>query len=140
MIRLKAGLLMTILAVGAPREASALIRGGEGNEPIADPGWPGGAAALFNHPGRVAWWEGPPFGGGQWHAECRGDTRALGAVLADFARLDVKVKRVVLHDGIGYSFWLAPNREKEKLESAKVDWMFMVWQPDNWGRLRRLPA
>ena len=71
---------------------------------------PEGAAAIFNHPGRVAWWEGPPFGGGQWHAECRGDAKALNAVLADFAKLDVKIKRVVVHDGTGHSFWLAPNQ------------------------------
>ena len=109
-----------------------MITGGEGNKPIGDPGWPAGAAALFNHPGRVAWWEGPPFGGGQWHAECRGDTRALSAVLADFARMDAKLKRVVVHDGTGHSFWLAPNREKEKLESAKIDWVLMVWQPASW--------
>jgi hypothetical protein len=140
MTRITTGLLIAVLAVTDPGEAYAMITGGEGNKPISDPGWPAGAAAIFNHPGRVAWWEGPPFGGGQWHAECRGDTRALSAVLADFARLDVKLKRVVVHDGTGYSFWLAPNREKEKLESAKIDWMFMVWQPANWEHLRKLPA
>jgi hypothetical protein len=117
-----------------------LITGGEGNTPITDPGWPTGAAAIFNHTGRIAWWEGPPFGGGQWHAECRGDAKALNAVLADFARMDAKIKRVVVHDGIGHSFWLAPNHEKEKLEAAKIDWVFMVWQPANREHLRKLPA
>jgi hypothetical protein len=140
MTRITTGLLIAILAVNDPGEAYALITGGEGNKPISDPGWPAGAAAIFNHPDRVAWWEGPPFGGGQWHAECRGNTRALSAVLDDFARLDVKLKRVVVHDGAGHSFWLAPNREKEKLESAKIDWVFMVWQPANWEHLRKLPA
>ena len=140
MTRITTGLLIAILAVAAPPEAFALITGGEGNKPISDPGWPAGAAAIFNHPGRVAWWEGPPFGGGQWHAECRGDAKALSAVLADFARLDVKAKRVVVHDGTGHSFWLAPNREPEKLEAAKIDWVFMVWQPASWEHLRKLPA
>jgi hypothetical protein len=140
MTRITTGLLFTILATVAPSEAFALITGGEGNKPITDPGWPAGAAALFNHPGRIAWWEGPPFGGGQWHAECRGDARALGAVLADFAGMDAKAKRVVVQDGTGHSFWLAPNREPEKLEAAKVDWVFMVWQPASWERLRTLPA
>src|SRR5262245_37207000 len=137
MSRITTGLLLTILAAPV---AFDLITGGEGNKPIADPGWPAGAAALFNHPGRAAWWEGPPFGGGQWHAECRGDAKALNAVLADFARMDAKVKRVVVHDGTGYSFWLAPNHEPEKLAAAKIDWVFMVWQPANWGRVRKLPA
>ncbi len=140
MARITAGLLFTILATGAPSGAFALITGGEGNEPITDPGWPVAAAAIFNHPGRIAWWEGPPFGGGHWHAECRGDVRALGAVLADFAKMDAKAKRVVVHDGVGSSFWLAPNREPENLEAANVDWVFMVWQPANWERLRTLPA
>src|SRR3954453_21104985 len=140
MTRIKTGLLIAVFTALRSPGALAFIMGGEGNKPINDPGWPAGAAALFNHPGRVAWWEGPPFGGGQWDAECRGDTGALGAVLAGFSGMDVKVKRVVLHDGTGHSFWLAPNGEKEKLESAKVDWVFMVWQPANWERLRRLPA
>ena len=140
MSRITTGLLITILAAVAPPEAFALITGGEGNKPITDPGWPAGAAAIFNHTGRIAWWEGPPFGGGQWHAECRGDAKALNAVLADFARMDAKIKRVVVHDGTGHSFWLAPNREQEKLEAAKIDWVFMVWQPASWERLRKLPA
>src|SRR4051812_32814306 len=123
MTRIATGLLFTILAVVAPSEAFALITGGEGNKPIADPGWPAGAAAIFNHAGRIAWWEGPPFGGGQWHAECRGDAKTLNAVLADFARMGAKIKRVVVHDGAGHSFWLAPNGEPEKLAAAKVDWV-----------------
>jgi hypothetical protein len=120
--------------------AFALITGGEGNSPIGDPGWPKGAAAIFNHVGRIAWWEGPPFGGGSWHSECRGDANALNAVLTGFAKLDVKRKRVVVHDGVGHSFWLNPNREPAKQEAAKIDWDFMVWQRRVWEQLRNLPA
>ena len=94
--------------------AFALITGGEGNDPISDPGWPAGAAAIFNNPTRIAWWEGPPFGGGQWHAEYRGDAAAFNELLAAFAKLDVKIKRLVAHDGVGHSFWLNPNNEPEK--------------------------
>src|SRR5262249_55586027 len=43
-------------------------------------------------------------------------------------------------DGTGHSFWLAPNREPEKLADARIDWIFMVWQPANWEHLRQLPA
>ena len=132
-------LAITLGVVPVPR-AFAMITGGEGNKPITDPGWPKGGAAIFNYPGRIAWWVGPPFGGGQWHAECRGDAAALNAVLANFARLDVKSKRVVVHDGIGHSFWLAPNQEANKLKAAKIDWAFMIWQPANWERVRRLPV
>src|ERR687894_620511 len=124
MNRMTTGVVFIVLVAVAPPEAFALITSGEGNRPITDPGWPAGAAAIFNHAGRIAWWEGPPFGGGQWHAECRGDAEALNAVLADFAGMDAKVKRVVVHDGTTHSFWLAPNREKEKLAAAKIDWVF----------------
>src|SRR3954470_12257722 len=140
MSRIATVLLLTVLAVSAPRESFALITGGTGNTPLCDPGWPKGAAAIFNHVGRVAWWEGPPFGGGQWHAECRGDARALSAVLASFAQMDAKIRRVVVHDGTGHSFWLAPNNEPEKLPAARIDWVFMVWEPARWERLRNLPA
>ena len=140
MIRIATGLLIALLALAIPREAPALITGGEGNQPVADPGWPGGAAAIFNHQGRIAWWEGPPFGGGQWHAEGRGDARALTFVLADFAKVDARTRRVVVHDGAGHSFWLAPNREPEKLGAAKIDWAFTVWQPANWERLHAMAA
>ena len=140
MSRISTGLLLTVLAVLAPREASALITGGVGNAQVRDPGWPAGAAAIFNHPGRVAWWEGPPFGGGQWHAECRGDVKALNAVLTEFAKLDVKSRRIIVHDGGGHSFWLAPNNEPEKLAAAKIDWAFTVWQPASWEQLHKMPA
>lgn len=132
--------LIGALAFAAHTSAFALIEGGTGNQTLADPGWPKGAVAIFNHPGRVAWWTGPPFGGGQWHADCRGDVKALNAVLKDFGQLDVKMKRIVVHDGAGHSFWLAPNREPEKLKAAEVDWVFMVWVPLVWEQLRKLPA
>jgi hypothetical protein len=140
MHRLATAFLLAVITLAAPSEASALITGGEGNKPLTDPGWPKGAAAIVNHTGRIAWWEGPPFGGGQWHSECRGDAKALNAVLDQFAKLDVTTKRVVVHDGAGHSFWLAPNNEPEKLAAAKIDWVFMVWQHASWERLRKLPV
>ena len=133
-------LLATGLAILPASLTFALITGGEGNSAVRDPGWPRGAAALFNHAARVAWWEGPPYGGGQWHAEYRGDASVLNAILTDFAQLDVRTKRVVVHDGIGSSFWLNPNGDPAKREDARIDWTFMVWQPDRWEHLRTLPA
>jgi hypothetical protein len=136
-----ATLALTAAIVVFPfQSAVALITGGEGNRPLADPGWPKGAAELFNNPARIAWWEGPPFGGGQWHAECRGDAKAFSEVLAGFARLGVKNKRVVVHDGVGQSFWLNPNREPAKQAAARMDWIFMAWQSANWEQLRKMPA
>jgi hypothetical protein len=134
-----AAALTVAMLAGLVSEVRALIVGGVGNEPMRDPGWPQGAAAVFNVQERIAFWEGPPFGGGQYHAECRGDVKALNAVLADFAKIDAKTKRVVIQDGVGHSFWLAPNREPGKLANAKIDWRFMVWMPKNWEMLRKLP-
>jgi hypothetical protein len=135
------GLIPLLLVAAAPgRPALALITGGEGNKPIADPGWPKGAAAIFNVAERIAWWEGPPFGGGQWHAECRGDSRAFSRVLAVFAKLDVARRRLVVHDGVGESFWLNMNHEPAKRAAARMDWSLTIWQPASWQRLSKLPA
>ena len=133
-------LLLAVAMAALPfRRSKAMITGGEGNQPIHDPGWPAGTAAIFNHTGRVAYWVGPPFGGGEWHAECRSDAKALNAVLADFVKLDVKTKKIVVHDGPGTSVWLNINREKDKMEAAKMDWSFSVWQPASWEQLRKMP-
>ncbi len=141
--RLGSALLLLLAAafLAIPsQEAFALIFGGVGNEPLRDPGWPDGAAVIFNTPKRIAYWEGPPLGGGQWHAECRGDAKALSAILADFAKLDVKTKKIILHDGVGRSFWVNPNNDPAKRAAAQIDWVFMVWQKKSWEQLRRLPA
>ncbi len=128
------------LAMAHAASAFALITGSEGNHPLPDFGWPKGAAVIFNNPARIACWEGPPFGGGQLHAEFRGDAKALNAVLADFARLEVKNKRLAIHDGVGHSFWINPNHDPSKQAKAEIDWSFMVWQPASWENLRKLPA
>ncbi|MCI0641180.1 MAG: carboxypeptidase-like regulatory domain-containing protein [Gemmataceae bacterium] len=128
-------LAATIVAVSF-QEAFALIRGEEGNSPVRDPGWPAGAAVIFNAESRIAYW----VRDGDYHAECRGDARALSAVLADFAKLDVKSKKVVLRNGVGQSFWLNMNNEPDKRPAARMDWRFTVWSLENWEQLRKLPA
>ncbi|MDX1966471.1 MAG: carboxypeptidase-like regulatory domain-containing protein [Planctomycetaceae bacterium] len=136
----RVAVLAMAAAAGTVQSAWALIMGGEGHDPIRDPGWPKGAAEVFNSESRVAYWEGPPFGGGQWHAECRGDALALSVVLENFSQIETPDKRVVLHNGIGNSFWLNPNREPEKRAKAMIDWRLMVWQPDRLKFQRELPA
>jgi len=112
------------------REALALREGGVGNAPIKDPGWPDGAAVIFNTPGRIAYWHGPLPG--EWHADCRGDAKAFNAVLADFARLDVKNKQLVVHNGVGNSEWINISNDPKKREAAKIDWVFLVWNAADW--------
>src|SRR5690606_17888734 len=96
--------LLLVLALGlllfCP-EARALITGSAGNHPLDDPGWPAGAAPIVNHTARIAHWVGPPYGGGQYTAEYRGDAEAFNEVLAQFAALEVKSRRLVVVDGPG---------------------------------------
>jgi hypothetical protein len=138
-------LLASVLLLLICSEANALITGGEGNSPLPDPGWVKGGAEVFNHPTRIAWWEGPPFGGGQWHSEHRGTAEQFNEVLAKFAKLETKTKRLVVLDGAGTSFWLAPRLSSDPskvppLLNLNVDWTFMVWVPQNFQRLAQLPA
>lgn len=120
------------------------IAGGTGNRPIKNEHWPAGAADIFNFEGRIAWFEGPPYGGGQYCAECRGDAKQLNEILAAFDRMDSKNKRVVVRDGVGESFWLKSSREAKKSDetkagdvvsdASKIDWKFMVWSKEKWKR------
>ncbi len=130
-----AGFCMAVCLLAASLSpAYADIGGGTGNDPISSKDWPAGAEAVFNFKGRVAFWDGPPLGGGQWHADCRGDAKQLSEILAAFDRMDGKNKRVVVHDGPGQSFWLNPSRNATKAEAAQIDWTFMVWSKPNWER------
>lgn len=128
------------LVTGSPVPAFALITGGEGNSPLTDPGWPKGAADVFNSPTRIAWWEGPPFGGGQYHSECRGNTAHFQKVLESFAAIKADKKRLVVHDGEGASFWMNTNSDPEKKAAAVIDWVFIVWVPESYKRLQAMPA
>ncbi len=124
-ISLMAAMLIALSGIGL-----AMIRGDKGNKPIHDPGWPQGAAEIFNCADRIAWWEGPPLGGGQWHAEFQGNDSTLNEVLVQFARIDAPVRRLIVHDGVGSSFWLDPNRQHQGEPKVEMDWEFIVWQTD----------
>jgi hypothetical protein len=130
-------LAMTLTAIPF-QWAYAIITGDVGNRPIHDPGWPNGAAAICNNPARIAFWEGPLLGGPR-HFEYRGDAKTFNAVLSDFAKLDVKTKRVVVHDGIKNSIWSNTNNDHARQVDARVDWIFMVWKPAYWEDLKKLP-
>src|SRR5262245_24043797 len=137
-IRLKTplALVLTAALLTLPSQrAFALIEGGEGNEPLRDPGWPKGAEVLINTPHRIAYWVGPL--GDHWHADCRGDANAFNVVLANFAKLDVKSKQIVVHNGVGNSYWLNIGNDPARRDKAKMDWMFQTWTKDD-GKNRRI--
>lgn len=133
-------LLLSLLVTCFGGPSFALIMGSDSDEPLEIADWPEGAAEIFNIRERVAYWEGPPFGGGQYHAECRGDTDTLNAVLAKFAAVECDNKRIVVADGVGRSFWINPNDEPEKRKKARIDWRLMVWGDGNWKRASEMPA
>jgi hypothetical protein len=116
--------LLLVLLIARP--AWALRFGALGNSPLdAQPGWPEGAAAVFNPQGRIAYWE----LNGQWKSECRGDAEAFSKVVANFALIKAEGKKLILHDGVGKSYWV---QAVQKDGDAKVDWIFTVWQADLW--------
>src|SRR5690348_10971881 len=67
--------------------SQALILVGTGNGPVSDPGWPTNALEVANQKSRIGWWEGPPFGGGEWHFEYVGDATAFQQSLDAFAKI-----------------------------------------------------
>lgn len=106
--------------------AHALILVGTGNKPVSDRHWPTGAVEVANLPTRIGWWEGPPFGGGQWHFEYAGDTAAFQQAIDTFAKIQAPALDLFVHDEGKNSFALKTNR---------LDWTFVIWDPRNWSNL-----
>jgi hypothetical protein len=118
-----------VSSVLAPLPASALILSGTGNRPVRDAGWPEGALAVANLESRTGWWEGPPFGGGEWHFLYRGDAEAFEKALETFAAIRAAALDLVIHDG----------PQEDSILKQKVEWAFTVWVPKNWHRLYNNP-
>lgn len=129
-------LLVTFAVAGflflLTKSASALIMGGIGNDPIPDPGWSKGATLVFNDRSRIAWWEGPPFGGGEYHAECRGNAQVFNACLANFAKTEAKTKCLIVHDGVKHSTWLRTPKGTAQPVDNHFDWELVVWDVRRW--------
>src|SRR3954451_23417554 len=100
MNRIRASLPLFLLLILIATPATAMIMVGKGNAPVTDAGWPAGALAVANLKTRVGWWEGPPFGGGQWCLLYRGDTAALEETIKAFAAIrSPSPLQLVLHEG-----------------------------------------
>jgi hypothetical protein len=85
--------------------------------------------AVANFESRIGWWEGPPFGGGEWHFLFCGNTEGFKDALAVFAAIRAPVLDLVLHDG----------PYEDGILKEKVDWAFTVWVPASWHRLYNNP-
>ena len=109
--------------------------GGGGPEPFQhDPGYPKGSLKLANLKTRIAFWEGPPFGGGQYQFEYSGETADFQKALDLFVKIESKKKSLVVLEGQRPSFWLNAGAQKDK-DKKMIDWSFMVWVPADWKRL-----
>src|SRR6476469_3914114 len=117
--------------------AHALIMVGKGNDPVSDHNWPAGTLDLANLKTRVGWWEGPPFGGGQWTFLYRGDTTALQAAVDLFGKINTPELTLVVHEGPADSTFL--KDEKDPKSSDKYDWSFTVWDPRSFNHLYNNP-
>jgi hypothetical protein len=127
--------LASVLIVSVtPWISSALITGSTGNQPVSDPGWPDGALAMANLPSRVGWWEGPPFGGGEWQFLYRGDSKTISDALTNFAAVRAPSLELVMHDGPETNIFIKDSGD------GRVDWTFTVWVPESWHHLYNNPA
>ena len=96
----------TTLILLVPTATWGLITGSHGNQPVENRGWASGTEHAANHPSRLGWWEGPPFGGGEYHFLYRGDTAAFQEALQAFAKIRAPRLELVIKDGPNNSFWL----------------------------------
>ncbi len=118
----------------------SVICGERGNRPIEDRGWPIGSVQVANLPGRLGYWEGPPFGGGEYcFLYCCRNTNEFNQALKTFSVIRADGLELIVHNGPEYSFWLRENDEELSKEENRVDWTFTVWVPDNWNRLFNSP-
>jgi len=118
----------------------ALITGEHGNRPVDNRGWPAGSVEVANLASRLGYWEGPPFGGGEYHFlyRCK-KTDEFNEALKTFALVDAEKLELVVHNGPEYSFWLKDNEEELSEPNNQIDWAFTVWTPENWNHLYNSP-
>jgi hypothetical protein len=132
--------VLTIITLLAPR-ASALIEVSEGNAPVENHyGWPAGTLEVVNLDNRLGYWVGPPFGGGEYHFEFRGDTDALQRTLELAAKIESPREpvSVIVHEGPAASMFLSEGKQPDA-KKARYDWTFTVWDPKSYERLYNDP-
>jgi hypothetical protein len=128
---MKAFWLLSLAAAFLAPAANALILTGKGNAPVTDRNWPAGSVDVANLTNRVGWWEGPPFGGGQWTFNYVGDREALQRALDLFAKIQAPALDLVVDDGGKPAF----AGELNDKGGSNVIWSFMVWDRESWARL-----
>ncbi len=125
-IKIKTNVLVLAVSLLMVVRTNALIVSGTAPiDPLELRGCPDGSVAVADLTSSVGWWEGPPFGGGEWHIQFRGDAEALNQALTNFAAIKSPSLDLVIHDGVKNDQFLKTN----------VDWEFIVWNPEKWKSL-----
>ncbi len=116
--------ILGIIVLFSDAAISLIIVGG--GEPIQDHGWSSGCVEVANLATRFGWWEGPPFGGGEYHFlyRCQ-NTGEFNQALEKFAAIEAKRLELVVHNG----------PKKDFIVDGRVDWTFVVWIARNWDSL-----
>jgi hypothetical protein len=126
---------LLLLVIVAPLQALIMVGG---KEPVRDNNWPAGSLEVANLKTRVGWWEGPPFGGGQYNFLYRGETNAFQEALDLFAKIKApKLVLVVQDGGPAQSPFLRDGKDPKS--SNAYDWSFTVWNPQNFNHLYNTP-
>lgn len=127
-------LAVLALLFAAPA-AHALIEFSVGNDPVEDQNWPAGSLDVANLESRIAFWVGPPFGGGHHHFIFRGDTAAFQAALDAFAKVDAPQRLLVVHEGPEELVFLKNRGERDPKVDPRYDWSFSVWNREQFDGL-----
>jgi len=134
-MKIRTKLLFFGVALLMAARANALIL--SGTAPIDSQllsGCPDGSVAVADLKSAVSWWEGPPFGGGEYHVLFRGGEEALNEALTNFAAIHAPELDVVIHDGTNQN----PLLERATIDTntdSHLDWEFVVWNPQSWNQL-----
>jgi hypothetical protein len=129
--------VLIALAWFAPVPALIMVGG---KEPVIDHNWPTGTLDVANHKSRLSWYEGPPFGGGEWTFQYRGDTAALNEVLARFGQIKAPELLIIVHDGTLESPFTNNDKNAAGKADNTIDWSFTVWVPENFYHLFGNPS
>ena len=147
--RTKKSAALLFLIVSAwllPGAAFALIEVYEGSEPVSNMGWPTGSEEVANHPGRLGYMVGPPFGGGEYYFKYHcSDTNEFVDALEKFSQIRVpRMGRRSLVSLDGQTTQILDDKPlllvvhdwpKAGEDENNVDWTFSVWAPENFHGL-----
>jgi protocatechuate 3,4-dioxygenase beta subunit len=124
-------LAVLCLALVLPVPGLALIRVQSGDQPVHNSAWPRGTTEVANQPNRVRYWEGPPFGGGEYNFEfCCQNTNQFNQALKALSAIEADRLELVVHNGPLKSVFGEVNRESP---DDLIDFTFTVWDPKQWN-------